>query len=260
MGYTVVDVKVEGPAGIIRMNRPEKHNALSFQLLKELASAVSELEQMNEVRGIILTGSDKAFSTGADLNEALTIDTPAKFLPYNRLFRDVTYRMEHSSKAVVAAIGGHCITGGLEIALAADVRIAAENATFAITSSKIGSVAGAGGTQRLPRLVGRSVAMELLFTSRYFDAAYAERIGLVTKVAPNGEVLDAARVLVDEFATRAPLSIGWMKLAVQTGMNLDMESSLDLEAVLSAGAFGTKDKAEGMSAFLEKRTAAFIGE
>jgi enoyl-CoA hydratase/carnithine racemase len=260
MSYSVVNVKVEGSAGIIQLNRPAKHNALSFDLLKELARAITELEQESAVRGIVLTGSDRAFSTGADLNEALTVDTAAKYLPYNRLWRDVTYRMEHSFKPIVAAISGYCVTGGLEGALAADIRYCTEDAQFAITSSKIGSVAGAGGTQRLPRLVGKSTAMELLFTSRFFDAAYAEKIGLVSKVVPNGGVLAAACELVDEFALRGPLSITWMKTAVNSGMNLDLDSGLDLEAALSSAAFSTKDKAEGMSAFLQKRTPVFTGE
>jgi enoyl-CoA hydratase/carnithine racemase len=121
-------------------------------------------------------------------------------------------------------------------------------------------VAGAGGTQRLPRLVGKSVAMELLFTSRFFGAEYAEMIGLVSKVVPVGTVLDAARVLVEEFATRGPLSITWMKTAVNTGVNLDLDSALDLESALSAAAFSTKDKVEGMNAFLAKRDPAFTGE
>jgi enoyl-CoA hydratase/carnithine racemase len=260
MGYTAIEVETDGPAGVIRLNRPAKHNALSRQLIAELSQALSELEDDPAVRGIILTGSDIAFSTGADLNEASAIGSPAAFLPYSRMYRDVTYKMEHGFKPVIAAISGHCYTGGLELAMAADIRYAAENAKFAITSARIGSVAGIGGTQRLPRLVGRAVAMELLFSARVFDAAEAARIGLVSRAVPDGTVVAAAKELVAGFAANAPLSLMWMKLAVRTGLDLDLESALDLEAVLSGSASATRDKLEGMTAFLEKRSAVFTGE
>jgi enoyl-CoA hydratase/carnithine racemase len=260
MGYTAIEVQTDGAAGVIALNRPEKHNALSSQLIAELSQALSEFEDDQAVRGIIITGSDVAFSTGADLNEASKIQSPAAYLPYGRMFRNVTYQMEHGFKPVVAAISGHCYTGGLEIAMAADIRYAAENAKFAITSARIGSVAGIGGTQRLPRLVGRPVAMELLFSARVFDAAEAARIGLVNRMVPDGTVVAAAKELVAGFAANAPLSLMWMKLAVRTGLDLDLESALDLEAVLSGSAAATKDKTEGMTAFLEKRPARFTGE
>ncbi|MGY1806996.1 enoyl-CoA hydratase/isomerase family protein [Blastococcus sp. SYSU D00669] len=260
MEPATIECEVDGPAGIIRLARPAKHNALSAQLIGEVVDALARLDADPAVRGIVLTGSDTAFSTGADLNEALQVDSAAKFVHHGRMFRELTHRMERSLTPIVAAISGHCYTGGLEIAMAADIRYAAEGARFAMTSARIGSVAGIGGTQRLPRLVGRSVALELMFTARTFDAAYAERIGLVSRVVPDGTVVEAAKALVAEFAVNAPLSIGWTKQAVRTGMDVDLESALDLEAVLSGSAAGTRDKTEGMSAFLEKRPAVFAGE
>lgn len=260
MTYETISLRLEDSAGVVQLNRPEKHNALSSKLLKELSAALTELENNARVSGVILTGSEHAFSTGADLNEAVAFTTATEAMSYNRLFRDVTYKMESLYKPVVAAISGYCITGGLELALASDIRYAANNAKFSITSAKIGSVAGAGGTQRLPRIVGKSIAMELLFTSRFFDAAYAEHIGLVNKVVPEGEVLQAAVDLVGEFATQGPLSLTWMKMAVHTGMDLDRESGLVLESVLNSNAFRSADKAEGMRAFLEKRPPVFRGE
>ncbi|MQA80493.1 MAG: hypothetical protein GEV10_18775 [Streptosporangiales bacterium] len=259
MAYELLTVEVEGSAGVIRLDRPEKHNSFSSQLLRECEEAVKELEVRTGVRGIILTGTDVAFSTGADLNEALAIVNGTEAVRFNRGFRDLCTTMERSAQPVVAAIGGHCITGGLEVALAADIRIASENALFSITSAKIGSVAGAGGTQRLPRVAGRSDSMELLFTARFVDAAEAQRRGIVSRVVPPGGALDAARELVEEIATRGPLSVAWMKKAVQAGMNMDLESALDFEAVLAGIACATADKREGMSAFLEKRTPVFQG-
>jgi enoyl-CoA hydratase/carnithine racemase len=259
MHYETIKVEIDGPSGTITFNRPDKLNAVSFGVLRDLGAALAELEDDAQVRGIILTGSDKAFSTGADLSEAVTVDTNVKFISYSRLWRGVTYAMEHSRKPVIAAVSGHCLTGGLELALACDLRLAAENAVFGITSSKIGSVAGAGGTQRLPRLVGPAVAMEMLFTARFLDAQEAVAVGLVNRVVTGQTVLEAARELVEVFATRGPLSLAWMKLGVHAGLNIDIESGLDLESVLAAMAFTSKDKVEGMTAFLEKRAPVFRG-
>jgi enoyl-CoA hydratase/carnithine racemase len=259
MGYDTIQVSRDGAAGLITLNRPEKLNAISFALLRELSLAVAELEDDPDIRGIVLTGSRKAFSTGADLAEAVLVDTGQKFMPYNRLWRAATYAMEHCRKPIIAAVSGYCLTGGLEIALACDIRLAAPNAVFGITSAKIGSVAGSGGTQRLPRLVGPAVAMEMLFTARFVDAGEAASVGLVNRVVTDGDVVDAAKEMVGVFARRGPLSLAWMKMAVHTGLNLDLESSLDLEAILSASAFGSEDKTEGMNAFLEKRDPVFRG-
>jgi enoyl-CoA hydratase/carnithine racemase len=256
--YRNLKVEADGATGMITLHRPDKLNAVSFDLLRELSAAVCELEQDEAVHGIVVTGSEKAFSTGADLSEAVTVDTGVKFMAYNRLWRSATYAIEHSTKPVIAAINGYCLTGGLELALACDIRLASSQARFGITSSKIGSVAGAGGTQRLPRLVGPAVAMDLLFTARHIDAAEAARIGLVNRVVAD-DVIAEAKSMVEVFATRGPLSVAWMKLAVHAGMNVDIESALDLESVLSAMAFGSRDKEEGMTAFLEKREPRFTG-
>jgi enoyl-CoA hydratase/carnithine racemase len=254
--YRNLKVEADGATGMITLHRPDKLNAVSFDLLRELSAAVCEQDEA--VHGIVVTGSEKAFSTGADLSEAVTVDTGVKFMAYNRLWRSATYAIEHSTKPVIAAINGYCLTGGLELALACDIRLASSQARFGITSSKIGSVAGAGGTQRLPRLVGPAVAMDLLFTARHIDAAEAARIGLVNRVVAD-DVIAEAKSMVEVFATRGPLSVAWMKLAVHAGMNVDIESALDLESVLSAMAFGSRDKEEGMTAFLEKREPRFTG-
>jgi enoyl-CoA hydratase/carnithine racemase len=256
--YQNLKVEADGTAGIVTLHRPDKLNAVSFDLVREIPAAISEMEQNESVRGVVITGSERAFSTGADLSEAVTVDTSVKFMSYNRLWRTATYAMEHSAKPIIAAVDGYCLTGGLELAMACDIRIASPRARFGITSSKIGSVAGAGGTQRLPRLVGPAVAMDLLFSARHIDASEAARIGLVNRVV-DGNVVAEAKAMVDVFAERGPLSIAWMKLAVHTGMNTDIESALDLEAVISGMAFGSNDKAEGMTAFLEKRDPRFTG-
>ena len=259
MAYEVIRVRRERTAGIIEFSRPMKLNALSRQLIDETIDALSELSSDRAVGTIILTGSDRAFSTGADLAEAVEIVSTEETMRFNRHLRLLSYNLEHNPKPVIAAISGYCITGGLELAMCCDIRVATEDACFAITSSKIGSVAGFGGTQRLPRLVGVAVAKELFFSARQFDSSEALKIGLVNRVVTNGTAVDVAIDMADSFSRNAPLSHALAKIAVNTGIGMDLESALDLEASLSAQAFSTQDKAEGMRAFLEKRDPVFRG-
>jgi len=217
------------------------------------------LDLREDVRGIIIAGSEKFFSTGADLNDGIKVKTLPDTLRYQRHQRGLTEAIERASKPVVAAICGYCLTGGFELALACDLRIAGENAQFGITSAKIGSVAGLGGTQRLPRLVGAGRAKELLFTADFIDAREADRIGLVNRVVPVADVLAEAKRMVSRFAERAPLSVWLMKRAVDVGMNADLETALYFEGQCTALTFATADRQEGWSAFLEKRPARFKG-
>jgi enoyl-CoA hydratase/carnithine racemase len=257
--FATITVERRKPAAIITLNRPEFRNALSVELITEVERALRILEEEPDISAVVLAGSVKAFSAGMDLNEAVEITSPMDYLRWNRLFRSLTYTIEHHLKPVIAAINGYCLTGGLELALACDIRVAGQGASFGITSSKIGSVAGAGGTQRLPRIVGPGQAKRLLFGAEFIDGAEAARIGLVDVLVPDDEVLAETQRMAELYATRGPLSLAWHKLAVNTGLNLDQESALDFEAALSAQAFATDDKAEGMRAFLEKRTATFHG-
>jgi enoyl-CoA hydratase/carnithine racemase len=160
---------------------------------------------------------------------------------------------------VIAAPSNFCINGGLELAMACDLRIAAAGASFAITSAKIGTVAGAGGTQRLPRLVGPAKALELLFAAEPIDAAEALRIGLVNRVVPTGQALGEAMRLAQTYQARGPLSLAFAKQAVHRGMEMDLASGIELETLLVTAIYGTQDKQEGISAFLEKRTPIFRG-
>lgn len=248
-----------GATGLIRLNRPKKHNALSLGLLKAVGEEVGRLTADQNTRAIIITGSEKAFSTGADLDEALNATTYQDALNYSASFRALGQILEKTPKAVIAAINGFCITGGLELALMCDIRLAAPNATFGITSAKIGSVAGAGGTQRVTRAVGAARAKELLMTCEYIDAKEADRIGLINRVVHDKPVLDAAIEMAEKISRSAPLSVGWAKSAVDVGVNVDLQSGLTYEAHLIASAFMTEDRTEGMKSFLEKRAPVFKG-
>ncbi len=255
----VLLTEIRGPAAILTMNRPEKYNALSDELLRAIGDKVRELDEDWSVRGIVLAGAEKYFSTGADLGGALD----AQNLPATHSMLDCfdycNRAIERSRKPVVAAINGYCLTGGLEVALACDIRVAGSGSKFGITSSKIGSVAGAGGTQRLPRTVGAEWAKDLLFSADFIDADTAMRIGLVSRVVAPEEVMNTALARVDAYAARAPLSVWYAKIAVNKGMQMDLDPALEFERHLTASLFTTEDRTEGMSAFLEKRDAEFKG-
>jgi len=260
MSYQTIQVSQDGPSCVITLNRPDKRNAISVQMMDELVAAMKAAEAEPAVRGIIITGGPAFFAAGADLNEALQVRTASQGTDYFKRWHRLNSTVEELARPVIAAIEGFCITGGLELALACDLRVAAENATFAITSSRIGTVAGAGGTQRLPRIVGISHALDILFAADPIDAAHAHRIGLINRLTPKGGALAAAKALVAVYAQRAPLSLALVKRAVHRGMQMDLASGIEFETFLVTTIYGTEDKQEGISAFLEKRPARFKGE
>jgi enoyl-CoA hydratase/carnithine racemase len=256
----LVLIERHGTSAVVRMNRGEKHNALSRELFEAIDDAIARLDDELEVRGIVLTGNEKVFSTGGDLKEALAIRSVEDTRKWLDLFRRVNERIESIGKPVVAAIHGYCVTGGLEMALACDIRIAAVNAQFGITSSRIGTVAGAGGTQRLARLIGPEWTKELLFSADFIDAETALRIGLVSEVAPVERVVARALDRLEAYARRAPLSIAYAKAAVNRGLQMPLDAALAYERQLTTTLFTTEDRKEGQCAFLEKRSPNFKGE
>lgn len=260
MSYQTIKTRSEGPAFIIELHRPDRRNAVSEQMMDDIVAACHEVEGRKDVSAIILTGGNDYFSAGADLNEAFKVSSAQEGRRYFSHWHRLNDTLEQSSKPVIAAIEGFCMTGGLELALAADLRIASENATFAITSARIGTVAGAGGTQRLPRVVGLSNALDILFGAEPIDSSEALRVGLVNRRVANGTSLEAAVNLARHYATRAPLALAFVKRAVHRGMQMDLASAIEFETMLVTTVYGTADKAEGISAFLEKRTALFKGE
>lgn len=258
--YAMLEVERHNSTAILHLSRPERLNALSMELLNSLADALVEADHDDEIRVVIITGSEKAFSTGADLNEALEAATVKDSLRYLQNLKRTLSIIEVLSKPVVAAIRGYCVTGGLELAMACDLRVAGSSSQFAVTSSRIGSVAGMGGTQRLPRLVGQSRAKDILLSARYVDAAEAYRIGLVDRLVPDEAVLEEALGWAKMCAERAPLSVWLAKWGVTAGVNMDLNSALDFEWLLTTIAFNTEDKKEGMQAVLEKRPPKFRGQ
>ena len=259
MAYKSILVERDGPAFVIQFNRPDKRNAISTVVMDDLIQAAAEADADPSVRGIIVTGGEKFFSAGADLNDAQALSNPSQTLQYLRKWHKVCRAFEENAKPVIAAIEGFCMTGGCEFVLACDIRVGAEGSSYAITSARIGTVAGAGGTQRLPRIVGPAKALELMFDADPIECGEAYRIGLINKLVPKGKALETAKAMVAHYATRAPLSHAFIKHTVYTGMQLDLVSSLDFESFIVASIYETEDRREGIGAFLEKRTAKFTG-
>lgn len=259
MGYENIKVEKIGHAFIITFDRPRQRNAISTHMTGELISAAQAADADPEVRGIIVTGGESYFSAGADLNEAQALAGPADTMAYLKRLHRLTRTFEEHNKPIIAAIEGFCMTGGCEFAMACDIRIGAEGSTYAITSARIGTVAGAGGTQRLARLLGAAKALELMFDADPIDAQEAHRIGLINKLVPRGEALAAAKALVEHYATRAPLSHALIKHTVYTGLQMDLVSSLDYETFIVTTAYATEDRREGIKAFFEKRAPEFRG-
>ena len=259
MAFETILTNRDGASYVITLNRPDRRNAFSVKMMKEIAEACHQAEADPAVRAVIVTGGMRYFSAGADLNEAMAIKTTADGVAYMTNWETLNNAIERLSKPVIAAIEGFCMTGGWEFVMACDIRVAAENATFALTSSKIGTVPGAGGTQRLPRAIGIGPALEILFAAEPIDAKEAYRIGAINKIVPNGGALDAAKAMVKIYEKRAPLSLAYAKRAVRAGMQMDLASGVEFERFLVTAIYNTADKNEGIGAFLEKREAKFTG-
>lgn len=259
MSYTAIRTFRSESAFILELDRKPRRNAFSGRMMEEIIQAMDSVAADTEVRGVVIHGGPEAFSAGADLNEALALDSVPQSVAYFERWHRLCAALEKSPKPVIAAIEGHCLTGGLELALACDLRFAGQGSTFGITSARIGTVPGGGGAQRLARLVGPSRAMELLFAAEPVPADEAFRIGLVNRVVAKGGALAHALETVTLYAQRAPLSLAWNKRAVQRGMQVGLDAALEYETFLVSGIFSTADRREGMAAFLEKRPAQFTG-
>jgi enoyl-CoA hydratase len=260
MPYTNLTFDVRDRIATITINRPEKLNALNDATIAELSQAIDEVNSRKDVGGAILTGSGaKAFVAGADISELATqgsLDGRLRAMVGQRIFS----KFEQSHKPVIAAVNGFALGGGLEIALACHIRIASDNAKMGLPEVKLGIGPGYGGTQRLPRLIGKGRALELMLTGAPIDAAEAYRIGLVNKVVPQAELIGAAEAMMKVILANGPIGIGFVIEAVNRGLDTTLEEGLVIEANHFGLIATTKDMKEGMSAFLAKRPAAFTGE
>ncbi|MEB3779410.1 MAG: 3-hydroxyacyl-CoA dehydrogenase/enoyl-CoA hydratase family protein [Desulfurococcales archaeon] len=252
-------IRIEKPVAWIILNRPDKLNALSPTLLKELSHTLDELEDRNDVRVIIIKGSGRAFSAGADVTAFAGV-TPIQVLIFSRKFQELTLKIQYYSKPVIMAIHGYALGGGLELAMSGDIRIASEDAMLGQPEINLGFIPGAGGTQRLPRLAGISRAKELIYTGDMIPAKEAYRIGLVDKVVPPERLDQEARALALKISEKPPLALMAAKYAINLGMETNIWTGLNLEASLFSLLFSTEDVIEGVTAFFEKRKPKFKGK
>jgi enoyl-CoA hydratase len=245
---------------LLTVNRPEKLNALNSETVLELRDAVEHAAGDAAVRALIVTGAgEKAFVAGADINQ-LAVLTPVEAQAYAVRGQRVFRALEMLAKPTVAAVNGYALGGGLELAMSCAVRIASENARLGQPEVKLGILPGYGGTQRLPRLVGRGIALEMLLSGEPVTAAEAHRIGLVNHVVPQAELLDFCRQWLRKVLANAPLALGLTLEAVDVGLEAGLEQGLRFEAAAFGLTTATEDKREGTRAFLEKRAPAFAGK
>jgi enoyl-CoA hydratase len=244
---------------VLTLNRPPVLNALNSATLDELQQALRTLQADDGVRAVVITGAGtKAFAAGADINELAAL-RPAEAAALSRAGQRTFDLVENLGKPVVAAINGFALGGGCELAMACTIRIAADTARLGQPEISLGLIPGYGGTQRLPRLVGRGVAMDLLLTGRQVDAEEALRIGLVNRVVPAAGLMPEALALAAELAGKAPLAMAYMLEAVNRGSALPLDAALAVEASLFGLAASTDDMREGTAAFLAKRRPEFRG-
>ena len=250
----------EGATALVTLNRPRVLNALNARTLDELRRVMLALADDATVRAVIVTGAgEKAFVAGADISEL--VDLPAaRAQEHARTGQGIFDQIENLGKPVIAAINGFALGGGCELAMACTLRLAASTAKLGQPEINLGIPPGFAGTQRLARLVGKGIALELLLTGRHITADEAYRIGLVNRVVPPGELLAQARTLAAELATKAPIATRFIIDAVNRGGEISFDQGAFLEAALFGLAFSTTDMREGTRAFLEKRTPVFKGE
>jgi enoyl-CoA hydratase len=253
----LVLVERDGPVAVVLLNRPKQLNALSDELMDELVTALRELDEDDEIRCIVLGGSERAFAAGADI-EVLSRTSPYDAATSERLARWDSIR--RIGKPIVAAVSGFCLGGGCELAMLCDLIVASESAQFGQPEINLGLMPGAGGTQRLTRAVGKAVAMDVVLSGRFLSAREARAAGLVSRVVAREAWLDEAKRLAQTIAEKSPLALRLAKQAVNRAFEGSLQLGVEYERQAFAIALGTADAREGMAAFLEKRKPEFKGE
>lgn len=257
--YETIQINKKEGISYLWLNRPDVRNAFNQIMINEILDALGRVDKDDETRVLILTGMGSAFQAGADIAELKQMST-IQLLRWNEGIVRINALLEKIRQPVIAAINGHALGGGLELAISCTFRIMGESARLGLPEVKLGIIPGTGGTQRLPRLIGKGRAAQMLFTGETIDAKQAFRIGLVNKVVEDGEVLKAAEKFASQIIANAPIAVEMIKDAMETGKDLPLEQAVQYSQKNCAICFNTRDMQEGMSAFLEKRKANFTGK
>lgn len=257
---TLIFTKEDGIA-LVTMDRPDSKNALSFKMKDELSSAFDIIERDDDLKVVILTGGTQAFCAGADIKERASAPpmSQTQFIFNQRKTHQLFCKIEDFEKPVIAAISGVAVGGGCELSLACDLRIASETARFGLPEVKVGALPSAGGTQRLPRLIGITKAKELLYTGDFLGAQEAYRLNLVNKVVPVETLMEETKAIARKLMNNPPLPIKYAKVAVNRGMQSDLASGLEFETYCAAMVNFSEDRIEGFKAFAEKRKPVYKG-
>ena len=257
MGYETLLYECNDNIGVVTFNRPDKLNALNRQTMDELTDVFTKIAADPEVRAVVITGAGKAFVAGADIKAELIKNNPDKARKFAEHGQGVFNLIENMGKPVIAALNGFALGGGCELAMSCTIRVASEKAKFGQPEINLGIIPGYGGTQRLPRLVGRGVAMELTLTGDMINAEEALRIGLVNKVVPPDELMDTAMGIAKKIASKSAPIVRFAMDAVNYGLETTLAEGLKKEGDLFALCYTTEDTLEGLTAFVEKRKADF---
>ncbi len=259
MSYLNILVEKKDSIGIIKINRPNFLNALNKDTISELTNAVDELEKDKNIKVVILTGEGKAFIAGADIKQMKDMDS-SEAKKFAEAGHKLLMNIENSRLPFIAAVNGYALGGGCEVMMACDICIAASSAKIGQPEINLGVHPGFGGTQRLPRLVGRMKAKEILLTGDSFDANEAHRIGLVNKVVPDDRIMQESEKIANKIASKSTVQTDLIKKLVNKGMDIDLKKACELEISYFSSSFSTEDQKEGMAAFLEKRKPNFKGK
>ncbi len=258
MDYSTLVFSKDKGVGTITLNRPKQKNAINDVMIKELSDLIKAIAVDDEVKVVIVTGGTEYFAAGADINLVQSVDSPMKAYDFSRT--SPISDLDKLEKPSIAAISGFCLGGGLELALACDLRIASDSSVLGQPEINLGIIPGSGGTQRLTRIVGMAKAKELLYTGDIINAAEAHRIGLVNKVVSVDKLMDEVNKMAAKMAGKPAMAMKVTKVVVNAGINMDLESALKMESQSFALLFSTEDKTEGVAAFLEKRKPNFKGK
>ncbi|MFF7888216.1 enoyl-CoA hydratase/isomerase family protein [Streptomyces sp. NPDC020794] len=253
-------VELRDHIAVLTLDRPERLNAIGSATADRLTLALNELRDNDDVRALVVAGAGRAFSAGADIGEIESFTAPPQFHSFVQRLTDAYALLEDFPKPSVAAVHGFAFGGGLELALACDLRVAERGARLGLPEMKLGVLPGAGGTQRLPRLIPPAIAKQMILTGEPIAAERAHTLGLVNELAEPGEALDVAEALAAALTTGAPLALAAGKRLIDYGLGMDLEAAISYERETVSVLFSTEDRAEGLNAFRERRPGDFQGK